>query len=176
MINIAEKLRRDKGTISRGRKRNRDSNRVYHAEKAEKFACNRCKRKRFHNFTDSAKSIIEEKLIIHWTPEHISAELKNTYAIYARSELIYQYLAFDREQGGIGTFVDIKTKYLIIRKVNDKSSMKMKNAMVNGFKNYPDIVQTLTLDNGTEFTLHDQMEKELDTQNLRMQHDRPSLS
>lgn len=224
---IAEKLGRNKGTISRELKRNRDSNGIYHAEKAEEFACDRCKRERFHNFTDLAESVIEEKLEIHWSPEQISAELKKTHNIYASYELIYQYLAFDREQGGelykllphrgkkykkrniktrkrvwkeakirksiddrpfvvaekkeighwegdtvegkghqggIGTLVDIKSKFLIMRKVKDKSSLEMKIAVVNGFKNYPDIVKTLTLDNGTEFALHDQMENELDTQ------------
>ena len=221
---IAEKLGRNKGTISRELKRNRDSNGIYHAEKAEKFACDRCQRERFHNFTGLAESVIEKKLAIHWTPEQISAKLKSEYNIHASYELIYQYLAFDREQGGelykllphrgkkykkrniktrkrvwkeakkrrsiddrpsivtekskighwegdtveskghqggIGTFVDIKSKFLIMRKVKDKSSQAMKNAVLDGFKNYPKIVKTFTFDNGTEFALHDQIENEL---------------
>jgi IS30 family transposase len=39
-------------------------------------------------------------------------------------------------QGGIGTFVDMKSKYLIIRKVSDKSSLEMKNAVVGAFEHY----------------------------------------
>ena len=66
-------------------------------------------------------------------------------------------------KGGIGTFVDITRKFLIIRKVKNKSSQEMKNAIVGAFEHYPDIVETMTLDNGTEFALHDQIEKELNT-------------
>src|SRR3989339_1017606 len=64
-------------------------------------------------------------------------------------------------QGGIATFADMKSKYLVIRKVNDKSALEMKNAVLDGFKNYPKIAKTFTFDNGTEFALHDQIEKEL---------------
>ena len=223
---IAEKLGRDNSTISRELARNRDKNGVYHAEKADISAKNRCKRERFRNFTEQTQSEIEEKLIIHWSPEEISAHLKDKFNIHISYELIYQYLDFDRKQGGelykllphrgdkykkrniktrrrvwkeaktrklidlrpsvvtekseighwegdtveskghqggIGTFVDIKSKYLIIRKVNDKSSHEMKNAVVGAFEHYSDIVKTMTLDNGTEFALHDQIEKELKT-------------
>lgn len=224
---IADKLGRDKSTISRELARNRDETGIYHAERAEDFANNRCKRERFREFTYSVKTIIEDKLIDHWSPEEISARLKNQENIHISHELIYQYLAFDREQngklykllphrgkkykkrnlktrrrtwqeaktrksiedrpsvvaekseighwegdtveskghqGGIGTFVDIKSKFLIIRKVKDKSSLEMKNAVLDGFKNYPKIVKTFTFDNGTEFSLHDQIEKELGTE------------
>ena len=218
---IAEKLGRDKSTISRELARNKDENGIYHADKAQEFANMRCKRERFHNFTKLAESIIEERLIIHWSVDEISVELKNKYDIHISYELIYQYIAFNREQGGelykllphrgkkykkrnlktrrrtwqeakprksiddrpsvvdekseighwegdtveskrhqggIGTFVDIKSKFLIIRKVKDKSSLAMKNAVLDGFKNYFGIVKTFTFDNGTEFSLHDQIE------------------
>ena len=224
---IAEKLGRDNSTISRELARNRDKNGIYHAEKAEEFAGDRCIRSRFNNFTELTKSIIESKLIIHWSPEQISSHLKNKYGVQISYELIYQYLTFDREQGGnlykllphrgdkykkrniktrrrvwkeaktrklidirpavvtekseighwegdtveskghqggIGTFVDIKSKFLIIRKVKNKSSLEMKNAVIGAFEYYPDIVKTMTLDNGTEFALHDQIEQELTTQ------------
>ena len=49
-----------------------------------------------------------------------------------------------------------------MRKVEDKSSLEMKNAVLDGFESYPDIVKTFTFDNGTEFALHDQMENELE--------------
>ena len=224
---IAEKLARDKSTIYREINRNKDDEGIYHAEIAELSAKNRCKREKFRNLTEEVKSEIEEKLIIHWSPEEISAHLKNKRNINISYELIYQYLDFDRKQGGelykllphrgekykkrniktrrrvwkeaktrklidtrpsvvtekteighwegdtvegkghqggIGTFVDIKSKFLIIRKVKDKSSLEMKNAVLDGFKNYPKIVKTFTFDNGTEFSLHDQIEKELGTE------------
>ena len=223
---IAEKLGRSKSTISRELRRNKNKDVRYSAEAAETAKNERCKRETFRSFTDLSKSIIEEKLMIHWTPEQISAELKNKHNIHASHELIYQYLAFDRQkggtlymylphrgkkykkrnlktrnkiwnkakkrksiddrpaivnenieighwegdtveskghQGGIGTFVDRKSKFLIIRRVKNKTSMAMKNAMVGAFKVYPRIVKTMTLDNGTEFALHDEIEKELQT-------------
>ncbi len=223
---ITEKLGRDKSTISRELRRNKNAVGAYNAKGAGELSRGRRKRERFRNFTDQAKTEIEDKLIIHWTPEQISSHLKNNFRIHISYELIYQYLVFDRDQGGglykllphrgekykkrniktarrvwkkaktrklidtrpsaaiekseighwegdmveskghhggIGTFVDIKSKYLIIRKVNDKSSLEMKNAVVGAFENYPGIVKTLTLDNGTEFALHDQIENELNT-------------
>ena len=223
---IAEKLGRNKSTISRELRRNKIKDAKYRAEAAETAKNERCKRERFRNFTDFTKSIIEKKLMIHWTPEQISAELKNKHNIHTSHELIYQYLAFDRQeggtlymylphrgekykkrnlktsrkiwkkakkrrsiddrpaivnknieighwegdtveskghQGGIGTFVDRKSKFLIIRRVKDKTSLAMKNAIVGAFKACPNIVKTMTLDNGTEFALHDQIEKELQT-------------
>lgn len=224
---IAERLGRDKSTIFRELSRNKNDDGVYHAEEADFLSRDRRGRERFRHFTELVKSIMEEKLIIHWSPEQISAYLRNKLGIRISYELIYQYLAFDRKQGGelykllphrgekykkrnlktrpriwktakkrksidnrppiaaerreighwegdtveskghqggIATFVDMKSKYLIIRKVDDKSSVNMKNAVVSGFKNCSDIVKTITLDNGTEFALHDQMEKELGTQ------------
>jgi len=224
---IAEKLGRSTSTISRELTRNRDKHGIYHAENAGVLAKNRCRRESFQKFTEFVISIIEDKLIDHWTPEQISGHLKDHENVYISYELIYQYLAFDRKQGGklykllphrgdkykkrnlktrkriwkdakarksiddrpsvvaekseighwegdtveskghqggIGTFVDIKSKFLIIRKVKNKSSLEMKNAVIRAFKHYSDIVKTMTLDNGTEFALHDQIEKDLKTQ------------
>jgi IS30 family transposase len=224
---IVDKLSRDKSTISRELARNKNGNGVYNAEHADALSRNRCKRDKFRKFTGSVESIIEDKLIDHWSPEQISAYLRDQENVYISHELIYQYLAFDRKQGGrlhkllphrgdkykkrnlktqrrvwkeakprksiedrpssvtekteighwegdtveskghqggIGTFVDIKSKFLVIRRVEDKSSLEMKNAVLAGFKNYPGIVKTFTFDNGTEFALHDQIEKELDAE------------
>ena len=223
---IAEKLGCSRSTISRELARNRGEDGVYHAEGANELMISRCKRERFCNFTKLAESLIEEYLILHWSPEEIAAKLKDENEISISHELIYQYIDFDRNsggefykllphrgkkykkrnvkikkrtwltaktrrsiddrpsivatkseighwegdtveskghQGGIGTFVDIKSKFLIIRKVKDKSSLEMKNAILSGFKNYQKIVKTITVDNGTEFALHDQIEQELQT-------------
>ena len=97
---IAEKVGCSPSTISRELRRNKMGNGKYNAEAAEAVKNERCKRERFRNFTDFARSIIEEKLMIHWTPEQISAELKNKHNIQISHELIYQYLAFDRKEGG----------------------------------------------------------------------------
>ena len=227
---ISERLGRDKSTIFREIARNSDNNKIYHAESAVGLARGRCQRERFKNFTESVIEIIRGKLEDHWAPEVISVHLKEEETVDISYELIYQYLEFDREQGGdmckllphrgkkykkrntkgqkkqkngwktakkrksiedrppivaektefghwegdtveskghkggIATFVDIKTKFLIIRKLKNKSSICMKDAVVSAFENFPQIAKTLTLDNGTEFALHDQMEKELNTQ------------
>lgn len=65
-------------------------------------------------------------------------------------------------RGGIATLVDIKSKYTVIRKVRDKSSIEMKNAIVDSFIGCPDLMKTVTVDNGNEFALHDEISKELD--------------
>lgn len=57
-------------------------------------------------------------------------------------------------RGGIGTFVDMRSKFVIIRKVRDKSSEEMKNAILKSFFNCPELIKSLTVDNGNEFALH----------------------
>ena len=69
-----------------------------------------------------------------------------------------------RHRGGIATLVDIKTKYTIIRKVRDKSSEKMKDAILESFIGCPELIKTLTVDNGSEFALHDKISQELNTE------------
>lgn len=66
-------------------------------------------------------------------------------------------------QGGIGTFVEMKSKYTIIRKVSDKSSEEMKNILIKTYSNCREVLKTMTLDNGSEFALHDIVSKELNT-------------
>ena len=224
---IADKLGRHKSTISRELARNKEKGQRYQADKAGTLALDRCKRESFRHLTGSVKSIIEDRLVDHWSPEQISACLRDREGVNISHELIYQYLALDRKQGGnlykllphrgkkykkrniktrkrvwkeakarklidsrppvaaakaeighwegdtveskghqggIGTFVDKKSRYLVIRKLNDKSALEMKNAVLDGFKNYPRIAKTFTFDNGTEFSLHDQIEKELGTE------------
>jgi len=114
-----------------------------------------CQRERFKNFTESVIEIIRGKL-------------KNRPPIVAEKTEFGHWeddtVESKRHKGGIATFVDIKTIFLIIRKLKNKSSICMKDAVVSAFENFPQIAKTLTLDNGTEFALHDQMEKELNTQ------------
>ena len=66
-------------------------------------------------------------------------------------------------RGGIGTFVEMKSTFTIIRKVRDKSAEEMKNAIIKSFNSCPDVIKTLTVDNGNEFALHDRISKELGT-------------
>ena len=97
---IADKLGRHKSTISRELARNKEKGQRYQADKAGSLALSRCKRESFRHITDSVKSIMEDKLIAHWSPEQISACLRDRDGVNISHELIYQYLAFDRKQGG----------------------------------------------------------------------------
>jgi len=64
-------------------------------------------------------------------------------------------------RSGLGTFVDMKSKYTIIRKLCSKSSEEMKNALVDSFINCPDLIDTLTVDNGCEFAQHHKISSSL---------------
>lgn len=63
--------------------------------------------------------------------------------------------------GGVATLVDMKTKFLLIRKVRDKSSVEMKDVIINSFINCPELMKSLTVDNGSEFAFHDVISKDL---------------
>jgi IS30 family transposase len=65
--------------------------------------------------------------------------------------------------GGVATLVEMKTKYTLIKKVEDKSAETMKNVIIKSFIKCPGLIRSLTLDNGTEFALHDLIAKELNT-------------
>jgi IS30 family transposase len=62
-----------------------------------------------------------------------------------------------RHQSGLGTFVDRKSTFTIIRKVRNKSAEEMKNVILKSFNACPDVIKTLTVDNGGEFALHDKI-------------------
>lgn len=65
--------------------------------------------------------------------------------------------------GGVATLVEMKAKYTLIRKVEDKSAETMKDVIIRSFIKCPDLIRSLTLDNGTEFALHDLIAKQLNT-------------
>ncbi len=97
---ISEILGRDKSTIPRELRRNKNAVGTYNAEYAKELSAGRCKRDSYRNFTEQTKLEIEEKLIIHWSPEQISAHLKKVMNTHISYELIYQYLDYDRAHGG----------------------------------------------------------------------------
>jgi len=222
---IAEALGRNKSTISRELKRNKNPGCCYFSEFAIEKAAERRKRVIPSRFTDKAKNIIKENLKIGWSPEQISARLKRDHKIKISYELIYKYIDKDRKNGGslykylplrgkkykkrniktrkvwksavkrkliserpakvakkkeighwegdtvvgknhlggLGTFVEMKSMYVVIRKVMDKSAEEMKNAILKSFTGCSDIIKTLTVDNGTEFALHDKISEGLGT-------------
>ena len=67
-----------------------------------------------------------------------------------------------RHRSGLGTFVDMKSKYVVIRKLKGKSSEEMKNALIGSFINCSELINTLTVDNGGEFALHNEVSSRLE--------------
>lgn len=66
-------------------------------------------------------------------------------------------------RSGLGTFVDIKTKFVVIRKLNSKSSQEMKDVINKNFRRCPELISSLILDNGREFALHGDISRKLST-------------
>lgn len=64
-------------------------------------------------------------------------------------------------RGGVGTFVEMRSKFTIISKVSDKTAESMKKAIIGSFPYESRVIKTLTVDNGTEFALHDQISKSI---------------
>ena len=57
----------------------------------------------------------------------------------------------------------MKSKFTLMRKVRDKSAEEMKSAILKSFVACPEIIKTLTVDNGNEFALHHKINEELGT-------------
>ena len=93
-------LKRDKSTINRELKRNKDEN-GYDAVKAHKLACERAKncangRRIEQKVWDAAKLSLEEK----WSPEQISGRFKQLDIGDICHESIYQKVLQDKRSGG----------------------------------------------------------------------------
>ncbi len=63
--------------------------------------------------------------------------------------------------GYLLTITDRKSLYNIIRKIPDKTSASIHNAMVQALQPLKPHIKTITTDNGTEFALHQQIAKAL---------------
>jgi IS30 family transposase len=64
-------------------------------------------------------------------------------------------------KGYLITAVERKSKLTLIKRVTDKQSDRMANAIVNLLRPYKDRILTITLDNGLEFTRHKRISKNL---------------
>lgn len=126
---IAERLGRDKSTISRELKRNRMEP-GYFSDVA------------IESISERPARVSHKKEAFHWEGDTVEGK---------------------GHMGGVATLVDMKTKFLLIRKVRDKSAVEMKDVIVNSFINCPGLMKSLTLDNGKEFALHDVISKDLNT-------------
>jgi len=88
---IAERLGRDKSTISRELKRNMSDAR-YFSDIAIKKTRERRKRVIPTKFTAIVRDRVESDLKKHWSPEQISGRLKREKIVSTSYELIYQYI------------------------------------------------------------------------------------
>jgi len=59
-----------------------------------------------------------------------------------------------RHKSAVLTVVDRKSKYLLIRKLGNRGSLEMNRVMFETFKNGKELSNTLTVDNGLEFSGH----------------------
>ena len=99
---IAEVIGKDKSTISREIRRNRDKrNGVYKSELAQKKYNQRQKEKpKKTYFTDDIKNYVESKLSEDYSPEQISERAKIEGIKCVSPERIYQHIWEDKRQGG----------------------------------------------------------------------------
>ncbi|MFI3141211.1 MAG: IS30 family transposase [Clostridia bacterium] len=64
----------------------------------------------------------------------------------------------------LATFVERKSRYLLMRKIPNKKAVTMSNAIIDAFKTVPEKYRlSLTVDRGLEFTDWQRVEKELNT-------------
>ena len=95
--------------------------------------------------------------------------IKNKVSIDDRPEVVNQQQRVgDMEadlvkctNGYLLTITDRKSLFNIIRKIPDKTAISVYNAMIQALQPLKPVIKTITTDNGTEFTLHQQIAKAL---------------
>lgn len=98
---IARALRRDPGTISREIRRNSSRFNVYRPSKAIEMTRGRRRRsRRNRQFCNAELTKVEILLRQEWSPEQISATLKQRGELNISHETIYQYVWIDKRCGG----------------------------------------------------------------------------
>ena len=99
---IAQRLGRDPGTISRETRRNCVSWRdAYRADEAQ-MKCNARRRKsrRYRRFANSNFLFVVKLLKRKWSPEQIATILRYEHLLHISHETIYQYIWADKACGG----------------------------------------------------------------------------
>ena len=97
---IAEKLGRDKSTISREIKRN-TGGRGYRPKQAQEKAQDRLQNaNKAIKMTTDVINKIEDMIKLDWSPEQVSGRLLKDHGISISHETIYQHLLQDKKNGG----------------------------------------------------------------------------
>lgn len=66
-----------------------------------------------------------------------------------------------KHQGALLTYVDRKSKFTLITKLEEKKADQVREATLRRFSEFPDLVKTITYDNGKEFSKHESIGKQL---------------
>ena len=219
---IAYQLKKDASTISREIIRN-SGKRGYRYKQAHEKAVSRRKKasSSARKMTASAINIINQCLLLEWSPEQISGRMKAEGRSISH-ESIYQHIWQDKKNGGflykhlrrygrrrnkrssgmsgrghipnridistrprivdsksrigdwegdtiigakhqgaILSYVDRHSKFTILRKLERKTALLVKNATLQSMVKIKDFVHTITYDNGKEFCAHQEIAEQL---------------
>ena len=105
-------------------------------------------------------------------PREYRGKIKNRITIDQRPEIINErkrlgdfeidLIVGPKNKGAILTVVDRLSRRCIIKKLSGKSSKEIKNVLLYAFNNYDGQKHSITSDNGTEFTLHQEIAIDLE--------------
>lgn len=105
-------------------------------------------------------------------PREYKGKIKNRITIDERPEIINQrkrlgdfeidLIVGPKNKGAILTAVDRLSRRCIIEKLSSKSAKEIKAVLLNAFNNYDCQAHSITSDNGSEFTMHEEISKELE--------------
>lgn len=111
------------------------------------------KRRKKQHGRQAQQETIKNRVFIDERPKEI--ELRQTIGHWEGDAIIYPH------KRAINSIVERKTKYTILTKLEQKTAELTKQALTGRLRNH--YCKTLTVDNGTEHTLHEQIAKELKT-------------
>jgi IS30 family transposase len=104
-------------------------------------------------------------------PREYKGKIKNRTTIDQRPEIINErkrlgdfeidLIVGPKNKGAILTIVDRLSRQCIIEKLSDKSSKEIKNVLSHALNHYDGHKHSITSDNGSEFTLHEEISKGL---------------
>lgn len=98
---IARKVRRAPSTISRELRRNARGSGIYRAPEAEQRArARRSKSRRHSSFSAEQWAIVENRLVLDWSPEQVAGRLRLKALLYISHDTIYRHIRRDRRAGG----------------------------------------------------------------------------
>lgn len=100
------------------------------------------------------RGIIPNKVMIADRPPEV--ETRERYGDWEGDTIIGA-----KHQGAILTLVERKSRFTYIEKLEEKTAKCVENAVVNFFKRTGMPCETITFDNGKEFTNHQEMTKEI---------------